>query len=109
LPALARARAVPICGVARRPCEKRSHRRRVGVLPTKGSRADLALDRNHRDCPVGHPWLLWPGTFLSLAAPARSRGDTRATARISRRRCAGRTFDRRSRLRQRTEPPTARR
>jgi hypothetical protein len=37
--------------------------------PTKGSCADLALDRHHHRCCVGHPWLLWPGTLLQVAAP----------------------------------------
>jgi hypothetical protein len=37
---------------------------RVGTFLTKGSRADLALDRHHRHCCFGRPWLLWPGTPL---------------------------------------------
>src|SRR5215218_6434487 len=65
-----RARAVPIAASARTRCEYRSARRRVGILPTKGSRADLALDRHHRHCCLGRPWLLWPGTLLEVAAPA---------------------------------------
>jgi hypothetical protein len=98
-------------------------------LPTKGSRVDLALDRHHRGCRVGRPWLLRPGTLLPVAAPGeldrqraaaelqsacgclssrsraarsgmrrRSRADTRATARISRRRSAGRRRDSTTRL-----------
>jgi hypothetical protein len=50
-------------------CKCGSAHRRVRIVLTKGSRVDLALDRHHRRCCVSCPWLLWPGTFLSVAAP----------------------------------------
>ena len=69
--------------VRARPRASRSHRSvgphtfaKTGRLavesacsPTKGSCADLALDRHHHRWCVGHPWLLWPGTLLQVAAP----------------------------------------
>jgi hypothetical protein len=69
--------------VRARPGASRSHRSvgphtfaKTGRLvvesacsPTKGSCADLALDRHHHRCCFGHPWLLWPGTLLQVAAP----------------------------------------
>jgi hypothetical protein len=62
--ALARARAVAIAAEACLRCECGSARRRLGMFPTKGSRANLALDRHRRRCCVGRSWLLWPGTPL---------------------------------------------
>ena len=71
----------------------RSARPRVGdVLSERNDpHADLALDRHHRRRGVGHRWLLWTGTPLSVAArqAARSlveRAAVRRSAAATRRR-----------------------
>lgn len=60
----------PTRGVGRTRCKYRSARLRVGTPLTKGSRADLALDRHHRHCFASRPWLLSPETFWIAARAA---------------------------------------
>ena len=62
------------CGVtcdarSRTRLRMRATRRRVGMVLTKGSYVDLALDRHHRGCRLGRR-LLRPGTPLEVATPA---------------------------------------
>ena len=63
-------REPPTRCVGRTRCKSRSARRRVGTPLTKGSRADLALDRHHRRCFASRPWLLSPETFWIAARAA---------------------------------------
>ena len=60
----------PTRGVGRTRCKSRSARRRVGTPLTKGSRADLALDRHHRHCFASRRWLRSPETFWIAARVA---------------------------------------
>jgi hypothetical protein len=51
-------------------CKHGSAGRRVGTLLTKGSRADLALDRHHRHCCVSRAWLPSSAAFWLAARAA---------------------------------------